>query len=348
MRREYRSLQKILDINKWELLQDSLTKVIDMSIMVVDYKGIPVTKQSGCKQFCQLVREDEKLTINCQRCDSRGGVEAIRLNRPYIYLCHCRILDAAIPILVDNTYIGAVMIGQVLLTSEEEMEELEQIYQSSNDKKQFWLDECYTGQYNSLPRMSLSRVKVIVEMLFHLCNYIIAEALEKNLVLELSLNANSDGIPTKDIFSDSSDSTISLARIKEQIDAAVIDFQINDDSKPPTDNITLLPVFDYILNNKSEKYFVNDMARICHISPSYFSKLFFKETGEHFSVYSARIKIEWAKQLLITSDKSINEISEGLGFNDSGHFTKTFKRFEIITPTHYRKLYKQANLSRYI
>ncbi|MDO7203718.1 PocR ligand-binding domain-containing protein [Paraclostridium bifermentans] len=33
------------------------------------------------------------------------------MNKPYIYLCHYNIVDVAIPIIVDEKYIGAIMTG---------------------------------------------------------------------------------------------------------------------------------------------------------------------------------------------------------------------------------------------
>lgn len=84
------------------------------------------------------------------------------------------------------------------------------------------------------------------------------------------------------------------------------------------------------------------MAKLCHLSPSYFSRLFTKSTGENFSSYLSRTKIEWAKQLLETSDLSVAQIGEELGFQEPGYFIKQFKRFEGATPLHYRKFYRQS------
>ncbi|MNJ55854.1 Bifunctional transcriptional activator/DNA repair enzyme AdaA [compost metagenome] len=82
------------------------------------------------------------------------------------------------------------------------------------------------------------------------------------------------------------------------------------------------------------------MAELCHISPSYFSRIFTKETGENFTIFVARLKIEWAKQLLESTDLSINEISDAFGFSDTSYFIKMFKKFENLTPTIYRNVYK--------
>nr|WP_249930836.1 helix-turn-helix transcriptional regulator [Paenibacillus polymyxa] len=61
------------------------------------------------------------------------------------------------------------------------------------------------------------------------------------------------------------------------------------------------------------------------LSPSYFSRLSAKETGENFTTYLAKLKIKWAKQLLEVTDMPISQISDELGFNESGYFIKIFK-----------------------
>lgn len=38
----------------------------------------------------------------------------MRTNRPYIYKCYFSIIDVAIPIIIDEQYLGAIMAGQVL------------------------------------------------------------------------------------------------------------------------------------------------------------------------------------------------------------------------------------------
>ncbi|WP_369294406.1 PocR ligand-binding domain-containing protein, partial [Escherichia coli] len=45
------NLDKIIDLEKWHTLQDSLALVTKMAIITVDYKGIPVTKHSYCQPF---------------------------------------------------------------------------------------------------------------------------------------------------------------------------------------------------------------------------------------------------------------------------------------------------------
>ena len=53
--------------------------------------------------------------------------------------------------------------------------------------------------------------------------------------------------------------------------------------------------------------------------------------------YVIKLKIEYAKQLLISTDLSISKISELCGFSDIYYFSKTFKSETDQTPTDFRK-----------
>ena len=332
------NILSVLDIEKWQVLQDSLAAVTGMAIITVDYKGTPVTEHSRCSEFCKRVRSNVILNAECQKCDSRGGLEATRLRRPYIYLCHANILDAAIPIIVNNQYLGALMIGQVLLTDKSEAAELEILCISSKQKLKQQLGKDISF-LNQLPRLSLSRVKMIVDMLFHLCNYIVEEATEKSLALDLCASAMQ--IQTHQLQDDFSIyGAKKLQSIRRKLDSAIINTHITAEATGEREvtSKTLKPALNYINTHKGERCSLAEMAALCHLSPSHFSRLFSQEMGETYSSYLLRARIKWAKDLLITTDKHINEIATMVGFSDAGHFIRSFKKYEGTTPARFRKL----------
>lgn len=77
--------------------------------------------------------------------------------------------------------------------------------------------------------------------------------------------------------------------------------------------------------------------------PQLFQPDLHQETGENFSTFAPRLKIEWAKQLLEATDQPVNLISDVLGFCDAGYFIKTFKKFEHLTPAVYRSRLREAH-----
>lgn len=336
MKAEIKNLLSVLDIEKWQALQDALAAVTDMAIIIIDYKGVPVTAHSRCNEFCKRVRAVPALNAVCQKCDSRAGIEAARLRESYIYLCHANILDAAIPIIVNNHYLGAIMIGQVLLTKESEAAELEVLCASSRQKleQQMGSDIFLLDQ---LPYLSLSRVQMIVNMLFHLCNYIVEEAIEKNLALDIYTNV----LGTSQFQGDFSRHGVEkLQNIKRKLDNAIVNAHVmlEEAEGGKTASDALKPAIHYIETHKGERCRLAQMAALCHLSPSYFSRLFLREIGETYSSYLLSTRIKWAKELLTTTDKHINEIAALVGFSDSGHFIRNFRKHEGTTPARFRKL----------
>lgn len=106
MARHNLDLSSLLDIPLWEQVQDQLAEFTGTAIITIDYKGNPITKHSCRTEFCSVIRENPIFRKRCYRCDALAGLEAVRLGRPYIYLCHCGIVDVAVPVLVGDRYLG--------------------------------------------------------------------------------------------------------------------------------------------------------------------------------------------------------------------------------------------------
>lgn len=344
MNTSYMNLDKILDLKKWKKLQDSLSIVTKLAIITVDYKGTPITHHSDVRPFCKMMRDNPNTAKLCEKCDARGGLEAVRTNAPYIYLCHWNIIDMAIPIIVDDQYVGAIMAGEVRLADSGEQQTLEQML-TVPAKRLAQVDqkEEINRLYDSIPTLSYSEIKEAAQMLYRLSNYIVEEAMNKNLILEaykkiapLKEKAAMDDVAT-------GYSLDNIQHIKKElantVTSAYVKTSLNDHLV--CKNKTLQPAFDYIFKNKGEKFSQQMLAGLCHISTGYFSRLFVKETGINFSTFISLQKIEWSKPLLEKTDLSIAQISDELGFNEPGYYIKTFKKYENITPNVYRKYYQE-------
>lgn len=104
-----------------------------------------------------------------------------------------------------------------------------------------------------------------------------------------------------------------------------------------TSVITLLQ--DYIDEHYSENISLDDLASHVYLSPKYISDVFKRKTGVNFSEYLVSRRIEMAKRFLQDPRYRIVDISEMVGYHDSKHFSKLFKKMTGITPAQYRKLY---------
>jgi two-component system response regulator YesN len=93
----------------------------------------------------------------------------------------------------------------------------------------------------------------------------------------------------------------------------------------------------HIRDHMGDHISLDEVARVVHLSPSYFSRLFKTETGQTFSEYLQTVRIERAKSFLKNGECSLTEIAEKTGFFDQSHFIKTFKQATGVTPGLYRR-----------
>ncbi len=60
-----------------------------------------------------------------------------------------------------------------------------------------------------------------------------------------------------------------------------------------------------------------------------------KELGSSFTDYVNQKRISKAERLLVTENRSVNEIAESVGIENMAHFYELFKRFNGCTPKQY-------------
>jgi two-component system response regulator YesN len=81
---------------------------------------------------------------------------------------------------------------------------------------------------------------------------------------------------------------------------------------------------------------LNSMAAYVNLSPSHFSVVFSRETGETFIGYFTRKRIEKAKELLRSTSLRTSEISDRIGYENPHYFSTVFKKITGYSPTEYR------------
>ena len=67
--------------------------------------------------------------------------------------------------------------------------------------------------------------------------------------------------------------------------------------------------------------------------------MFKKETGMNFSDYLKKIRIDNAKNMLLNTEQTVEDISYAVGYSDIKYFSRLFKKLTGVTPTEFRKLY---------
>lgn len=93
---------------------------------------------------------------------------------------------------------------------------------------------------------------------------------------------------------------------------------------------------NYIQENLYRDISQEEIANQLFICSSYLSRLFKKETGENFSQYVTRIKIEKAIELLKDPKYKTYQVSEVLGYKTPRYFSRLFRMQTGMNPSEYR------------
>ena len=103
-----------------------------------------------------------------------------------------------------------------------------------------------------------------------------------------------------------------------------------------SENTNFLRLIRYIHQHYADDTLsLNSLAEVLHMTPSYVSRLFSRESGTTYRRYLTELRVEKAKELLATSGMSIAEVCDCVGFNDYFHFLRTFKRITGTSPGKY-------------
>lgn len=98
----------------------------------------------------------------------------------------------------------------------------------------------------------------------------------------------------------------------------------------------ILQSMEWMRENLAEQLTLPEIARKAGLSVPHFCALFKKQTGLSPMRYLMHARMTRACALLDSSEKSVTEISQEVGFRDAFHFTKTFHSTVGSSPRAYR------------
>lgn len=101
-------------------------------------------------------------------------------------------------------------------------------------------------------------------------------------------------------------------------------------------NPAIIKIIKYINSTITKDISLSYIANKLNLNYYYVSNMFTKEVGMSFSSYIIDKRLNMAKKLLENDSSKIYEIAKNVGFNDTKHFIKSFKKMFNETPTEYR------------
>lgn len=108
----------------------------------------------------------------------------------------------------------------------------------------------------------------------------------------------------------------------------------NQDNDQESDQIS--KIIDVISDNYATTFNMSDIADQFGMSESRFSRFFRRRTGNTFTDFVNRLRINKACQLLLETDLYVSTICYKVGFNNVANFNRRFMEIRGMTPREFR------------
>ncbi len=102
-------------------------------------------------------------------------------------------------------------------------------------------------------------------------------------------------------------------------------------------------VIESIRADCSLPYSQANLSKSLGLTPAYFCRLFHEKTGQHFSTFLTRTRMEKAQYLLSDGQNlSLAEVSAACGYPNKSYFCQVFKKYTGMTPGEFENTYKDV------
>ncbi|NLR78246.1 AraC family transcriptional regulator [Chitinophaga eiseniae] len=200
-------------------------------------------------------------------------------------------------------------------------------------------NESYIREKSGRDQDTVTHVAYILQNASHRPGCILKNKTDKPFIFSL-VNAILDEQTRQQIY---------YTRISEQIVSTIITVVARNIALKLPKNIKentgepILEILNYIQVNIFEpgKLKTENLSRHFNISTNYLGRYFKKQTGETLQSYITLYKVRLVETRLLHSDMRMSEIAYELGFTDESHLNRTFKKYNRISPTEFKKTGKK-------
>jgi len=172
----------------------------------------------------------------------------------------------------------------------------------------------------------------------------VLKALVLEMVVQMYRAAVEEGADPKNLLGVNSSYLADFSKIEEEKELSdwLTDWletfiKTSIDSSRENVPASLSIAIEYMKSNLDKPVTRDEVARMCNISPAYFSRVVKLKTGYTFTELLNKMRIDYACSLLDSTEKNVAEVGFECGFNDQSYFTKVFKKEKGISPNNYKK-----------
>lgn len=292
---------------------DKLIENYNATICIKDFNGFICSNQylydilspyiEHTTPYCTAVKSDPKALRECHNMIPKMFKKANSTQATFCGKCHAGVLEYVVPIICNNIVVGAITFGCFRTKEEDSYKNFHMICKNFPQLDSIKIE----NSYKKLPILNSQESKI------------------EEIISSLEFIA-------------ASISNQSNKFIKEENVAKLQSVKSNDGMDKFVHN-----AITYIKQHINEKICVDELAKYCNYSTSFVSHNFKKYVGMNINTYINKLKIEISKTYLVTSNSTINEISEFVGFDDVSYYSKVFTNLMKISPSEFRRRYKSEN-----
>lgn len=285
------------DLETWQTLQETTTKLLGASLLLIDSQGEPVTEITNACLFCEAARSKEV----CLQSDRRAATHCIQQKKSHlIYRCPYQFVNIVFPIYVDGRHVGTLFIGQLKQQNQQ--------------------------NYTLIPSVVTTQKKEVEQFTPQLIQFYHQHPLSEDEKITLLVR---HGESIVQLITTQLEDKIKLGKYQATFVDALPPVNELD--------VTLIDRATAILNDHLDKvYRLSELAQELNCSISTLKKLFQRNLNLSFSAYYTQLKIANTKKLLAFTNETTCSIAEKLGYTNPSVLYKKFKRETGQTMSEYR------------
>ncbi|SKA75366.1 two component transcriptional regulator, AraC family [Caloramator quimbayensis] len=116
-----------------------------------------------------------------------------------------------------------------------------------------------------------------------------------------------------------------------------INFVIAETNKANQYNHSLIDIINkYIEEHYNKELTLSSIAQHVHLNSSYLSRLYKSKTGQTLTEKIMKVRIDKAKELLLSTNLKVYEIASNVGIENTNYFSLLFKKYTSMYPKDFR------------